>query len=304
MAKFPIEMNDDEGQSDAINYLLSGPGGLGQNFSGFSAYAWPDRVVDGFPVPVPYGYITGNYRAPYSQPTTAQINISPISCSSAEQINDTTFKYIFSTPQATPPFALGNNLRGRGWTNGFYNGYQGVIGVVECTTTYVAFRTSTGYPGVGDDFTGGTVYVDNLETPLSTDCNARCTVTGGTDRVFISGQLDNLVSYEIIGSGSGNIQYDVAINRYKGFANSDPTNPDYSFEYEDTVALKQYHFTGLTVDGTLPLVETVFTSILDQPKPGYYWYIMEVTFLNPDGDIQPTVCQTGLRSITVQVVKQ
>ena len=38
MAKFPVEIGDSEGIIDSVNYLLSGPGGLGQNFQGFSDY--------------------------------------------------------------------------------------------------------------------------------------------------------------------------------------------------------------------------------------------------------------------------
>ena len=36
-AKYPVDIGDDEGIVDAVNYLLSGPSGLGQNFSGFSS---------------------------------------------------------------------------------------------------------------------------------------------------------------------------------------------------------------------------------------------------------------------------
>ena len=39
--------------NDSVNYLLSGPGGLGQNFQGFSDYN--------------QGQITGNERIPFTQ---------------------------------------------------------------------------------------------------------------------------------------------------------------------------------------------------------------------------------------------
>jgi hypothetical protein len=38
ISKYPIEISDQEGITDAVNYLLSGPAGLGQNFDGFSDY--------------------------------------------------------------------------------------------------------------------------------------------------------------------------------------------------------------------------------------------------------------------------
>lgn len=53
MAKFPVELGDPEGMVDAINYVLSGPSGLGQNFSGVSRSqpAW----------------LTGNFRPPFTR---------------------------------------------------------------------------------------------------------------------------------------------------------------------------------------------------------------------------------------------
>ena len=121
MSKFPVESQDTEGIRDAVNYLLSGPGGLGQNFQGFSAYtpAW----------------LTGNFRIPYSQTSAAQLYVAPIACSSAVQLDNRTFQYNFASAQPSPPFALGNNISGAGWSNGFYNGGSGPIGVIICTTT-------------------------------------------------------------------------------------------------------------------------------------------------------------------------
>ena len=53
MAKFPVELGDPEGMVDAINYVLSGPSGLGQNFSGvnYSEPAW----------------LTCNFRPPFTR---------------------------------------------------------------------------------------------------------------------------------------------------------------------------------------------------------------------------------------------
>jgi hypothetical protein len=52
MAKFPVEYssNDSESVVDAINYVMSGPSGLGQNFAGFSSSAQT--------------WLTGNIRTP------------------------------------------------------------------------------------------------------------------------------------------------------------------------------------------------------------------------------------------------
>lgn len=281
MATFPL--SQDDAPQEALNYLLSGPSGLGQNFAGFSSYA--------------PAYLTGNYRLPFSQATIAQLYVAPITCSSAVQLDDRTFQYNFSSPQASPPFNNGNQLTGSGWSNSFYNGEQGVIGVVKCTTTYVIFRTTSYYPGVGDDTGGGNVYVDNVGVTNSTDCDVRVTVTGGTDRVFISGQLDQLASY----TGSGDMNVLVQINRYVGQLNTDPINPDYFFTFQATVAEKSYDYTSLTTGSKL--IETVFSTFIDQPKPDFYRYILEVTF-TPTGSLIVNTDLLKLRSIAAQVVKQ
>ena len=48
MAQYPVE--DTAGLFEAVNYLLSGPSGLGQNFQGFSSYQ--------------PAYVTGTFRQP------------------------------------------------------------------------------------------------------------------------------------------------------------------------------------------------------------------------------------------------
>lgn len=294
MAQYPI--NTPDALYEAVNYLASGPSGLGQNFQGFSSY------FDAF--------LTGNFRRPYTIDDTSTlttipvINVPPIACSAAYELSPRTFKYEFASAQPTPPFALGNNIRGSGWANGFYNGYQGAIGVVECTTTYAIFQTSSQYPGTGDDLGGGFVYVDNMNLQLSTDCNARVTVLGATDRVFVGGQINNTISYENPGAAS-DLTYRVQINRYKGDLNNDPVNPDYLFSFDATVFQESYFFTGLTGTGTTATIESIFTTVIDEPDPGYYWYIMEFTFeVDPGSQLYITTCELGNRSTSVQVVKQ
>lgn len=283
MAAYPIEQHDDENLVSAVNYLLSGPSGLGQNFAGFSSYT--------------LAYLTGNYRIPFSDTVPCNLYVAPIACSQALQLDNRTFKYVFSSTQSSPPFINGNNISGSGWAKSFYNGGQGAIGVVECTTTYVIFRTTDYYPGVGDDLAGGDVYLNYGDVTSSTDCDVRVTVTGATDRVFISGQLDQQLNF----TGSGDLTVKVQINRYIGVINTDPINPDYFFDFEATVAEKVYLFTGLTSGSVF--TETVFSTLVDQPLPSYYRYILEVTF-TPTDTLHVITDELKLRSISAQVVKQ
>lgn len=300
MAKFPVELNDDEGQSDAINYLLSGPSGLGQNFSGFSSYT--------------PAYLTGNFRIPYSQPTNAELYVAPIDVDTTEMLDARTIKITFVSAQASAPFSLGNGLSvdslGLDY-DAYISDYGTQIGVVECTTTYVIIRLRKNLPQL-DPSTGGTVtFYSTGGFDNSTDCNARVVVNGVTDRVFITSQLDNVISYTVLGEATGTFYYNVKVNRYRGVLNNDPVNPDYTFDFDTTVAAKEYTFTDLSGTGTLPLVETVFATIIDKPLintewTGYYLYILEVSF---DWDreldkIQATESLMKLRCLSAQVVKE
>lgn len=288
MAKFPVESDDNVGVIDALNYLLSGPSGLGQNFAGFSSYTT--------------AYLTGNYRIPFSQSTPALLYVPPISLGVSTMVDGRTWKFYFSSPQVSPPFSLGNTVTISGVTDSYYDGTYNPIGVVECTTTYVVLRTNTTYDIVPNS-SGGTATLDLTDQLNSTDANARVTVTGGTDRVFISSQLDQKLHYQVL-SGTHNLNVSVYVNRYIGVINNDPINPDYIFNLDETVAQKDYTFTSLTGTGTLPLIETVFTAIQDKPAPSYYWYIVEVLFSSTGGVVQITQDELKLRSMSVQVVKQ
>ena len=288
MAKFPVESDDNVGVIDALNYLLSGPAGLGQNFAGFSSYT--------------PAYLTGNYRVPFAQAGVANLYVTPISLGVATMVDERTWKFFFSSAQPSPPFALGNIVTIAGVTDSYYDGTYSPIGVAECTTTYVILRTSESYAIVPDS-SGGTASLDLTGLLNSTDANARVVVSGGTDRVFISAQLDQQVHYTVP-SGTYDLVVSVQVNRYIGFINNDPINPDYIFNYDETVAKKDYTYSSLSGTGVLSLTESVFASILDRPKPGYYWYILEVQFNSTGGSVNVTQDELFLRSLSAQVVKQ
>jgi hypothetical protein len=285
MAQYPV--NTPQGLYAAVNYLASGPSGLGQNFQGFSDYTTV--------------YQTGNYRLPFTQANTANIFVANVTCANAVAINGNTFQFNFAHTQANPPFALGSPITSIGFSNvddDFWNGSWGPIGVVSCSTSNVIVRTSQTYANVPSVTTGNVQY-DSTGTLLSTDCNARVTVEGGTDTVFISAQLTDTINY----IGSGNLTYTVDVNRYVGFTNNDPTNPDYLFTFDATVSQKIYNYSNLTGPGTLNQVETIFNTVLDQPSPNYYWYILEVEF-DVDSNLQIQQSELGLRSLTAQVMKR
>ena len=282
---------------DGLNYALSGPGGLGQNFAGFSAYTT--------------AYLTGNFRIPFSEPSSSTaLYVAAITLNAAQQLDSRTIKYTFATPQATAPFSVGNGLTITGITPTAWNSADlkaagnsiNQIGVIECTTTYVTVRTvSDILVALPAYVSGGTVAYTSMDTLNSTDCDVRVTKLGGQEQIIISAQLDQSLNYTVT-SAPANLKVYVDVTRYTAFKNYDPTNPDFVFDDPVTVTEKVYAYTGLTGTGSID-IETVFTGVIDNPDPGYYRYILEVYFETAAGTFEVTQDELKLRSITAQVVK-
>jgi len=301
MAQYPIEINDQSAIAEGLNYLLSGPAGLGQNFAGFSSFtpAW----------------LTGNFRTPFTVGSAALLTVAPVALATSEMLDGRTFKFTFSSAQPTPPFANGNGITVSGASDPWYDGYYITIGVVECTTTYCVVRVNDTYP-VYAPATGGTIYLITGTAALSTDANARVTVTGGTDRIFVSGQLIQNIGYDV-SSAPANLQVTVEINKYYGFIDPLPINPDIKFNPRSTIAKRVYNFPALSGTGTLDALDTVFATVVDQPDPnatpttdpefswtGFFWYILEVSFEFTSGTGVVTTDAFDFRSLSAQVVKQ
>ena len=316
MAKFPVDISDREGIVDGLNYVLSGPSGLGQNFAGFAntviQYAdAADQISTNAPA-----YLTGNFRTPFTNSSSAtKTFVAPIALATSEYLDSRTAKFTFATAQASPPFAIGNPVIVVG-VNDNYNGRQSPTGVVECTTTYVITR----FNGDGKTYPsalGGTIYYDAFFNGalVSTDCQAQVTTTGATDRVFISGQLNNTLSYTC--NVDSEFEYTATITRRTGTPNYDPINPDFVFSNATAVSVKNYFFRVPAGSGTIPPapgdgsyfttadpIETIFASIVDTPTPGYYWYIFEIEIDVKSGDVVFPQASFGNRSLSIQVVKQ
>lgn len=300
MSQFPIVT--DQGILEAINYLASGPSGLGQNFDGFSAYQ--------------PAYVTGNFRQPFtvSTSTTAPPNwyIAPISISSISSTDGQTVVWNFASTQPKAPFTNGLQLNGAGFTPGFYNGGDG--GVVACTSSSVTTQFSQSYAPLPPVTTYGTLnfqaYLDGNGNPqpVSTDCNARVSVTGPTERVFINSQLSLTSGYVCTTASSFTVT--VQIDRYRGSVDTAPGANDYLFNLDTTAAdggivSKQSHtYTVGAGSGTVDTGQNIFTTVIDQPNFGYYWYIAEIVWTPLTGDVQPQLQTVGLRSLTAQVIKQ
>ena len=390
MAKFPVDLNDSQAIVDGLNYVLSGPSGLGQNFSGFSAsepatltgnFRSPFTVVPAvttaavFNADIPTSNGQGQFQITVTDPSllregmlvkgtgiaaNAKIAVNgipttvnkstitldtantgpvsglinfytepeaelydtayPITLATVEWIDKFTVRAWFATPwtptvTAPVPFALGNSPQIRSTSIPDYNIFYRGPGVVECTVDYVVLQATVELPNLGTATGGNIRAFATLNPPtvgqapgndywIKTDCSARATINGPTDRVFLSGQIHNTLSYTVL-SGTPTLEYTVAINRYLGIPFSDPVNPEYRFLFNGTVAERVYTFTGLTGTGVLDEIETIFSTIIDTPTPAYYQYRLEVGFrvTNSGATLQVTKSNVDLRALSCQVVK-
>lgn len=180
MPQFPI--SDQQGIVDGLNYVLSGPGSLGQNFQG------------------------------YSSNTSTAI--------SGDIVDQTTGEITSSLP---------------------------------ITTAFLQ--------------------------PYLTDCQARIGVSGGTDRVVLSGQLNMGFTYTT--TAPCYLQYTVAINRYVAQANRSTNYNDYLFFYEKTVASQTYDYNYLDTSsggiGTVTIAGAALSK-LNYPAPATGSLVLPVDF--------------------------
>lgn len=279
---------------DNLNYLMSGPLGLGQNFSGFSAYT--------------DAYLTGTFRAPFSAPitttpaplwySTASIsNITPLNVDPVTGETRSIEVFFTGAPLAAAPFTQGDTVAIAGVTPSFYDDTYD-SSVLTCSNTSVILQTvgSYVYPAY---VSGGTITKNNSDTISSTDANALVTVYGPTDRVFVSAQSEFDIAYTASVASEFNLV--VQVNRYRAFYSR--SQQSIRFALDATISEQEYSYTPST-SGSQFVPETIFASVIDSPNFGYYWYILEVTFEVVSGDVLPTTVTAGLRGLTAQVVKQ
>lgn len=288
MAQYPIQSQQD--LIDAVNYLLSGPSGTGQNVSGFSTFvpAWIRPTVQE-PYMLPY-------ETTLNKSWTVDIPVNNITLITPPVGNPSQITVTFTTPQATAPFQFGDPVSLSGVTPGDFNTDYLVFSSTTSSAVLTRTNNQTFSPGLVYT-SGGSVVRDFSNTPVSTDCNARVKVTGGSDRVLISAQLG--CAYDVIASvlPSGS-RYDVLvqINRYRGSVQNeisqlpssltqyyDP-NTNYTWAFDATVS--QAWFPN-TVYGPFDDIQIspIWSQIFDGPNlpPDYYWYILEVKFVTqPD----------------------
>ena len=282
---------------DSVDYLMSGPAGLGQNFSGISSYT--------------PAYLTGTFRAPYTVPIDTvpppQLEVLPISITNITVVDvdpvtgTSRHLQVDFAAQASPPFTQGRTVVIDNVNPSFYNDTY-LFGVVTCTTSSVLLQSRRAYTWPAY-ISGGDISDPFVGSEIDTDCIGTVTVTGPTDIVFVSAQLNAL---EVAFTTSTATEFDIriAIERYRAFPTTFPNDPEFVYEFDGTVSEQTQSFSE-AASGTVSITPAIFTTVLDSPSFGLYRYYLAVYFENVSiGDATPDTMTVGLRSLTAQVIKQ
>lgn len=257
---YPID--DPASVQEAVNDLLSGPSGLGQNFQGFSAYE--------------PAFIRPTFSEPFTLPITTTLNPAwyvDIPISNITDLNPQQIEVTFTSAQPTAPFQFGDTLFLQNVTPDFFDGFYTVF---SSTTTTLVLSSFTAYTWPAY-VSGGNVIRDRTNRAVSADNNARITVLGPTDTAFVSSQIRLDVDY--VTTGAADFRVRNTIERWRGYPVEGST--DYTFAFDDIVSQQQEDF-SVSTSGSVP-VEAIFTTVLDDPTFGYYWYFNNIYWLNLGG---------------------
>lgn len=277
ISKYPIEIGDVEGIADAVNYLLSGPAGLGQNFDGFSDYN-PLIIRPTFARPFTLPYYTTLDASWYVRLTATGTTV--VGGNPSDLI---TISFGAGPGYTSPPFQFGDRLRLSGFVASgvdpdFWNGNYYVY---SSTTTSVTLYTSQTYtwPAVT---TLGSIVRDFTNTAVSTDCLAQVVVDSITQRNFINAQVEftytvNTETSPPEPSYNETNVFDIVVqvNRYSVGKNS---RGNQVFSFQKTISQKV--FPEQTGSATAGAVSAIFTTVIDQELNfGSYAYILEIAFV-------------------------
>jgi hypothetical protein len=324
------------GASGEYSITVSNPGSVRQNDPNVPSkiqvgqYVYGTNIGVGAQVDISYEPATTPWIVPLTVANTGAVQgaatfytlpipilyVAPIAINTIEWIDIRTLQVNFVTATATPPFDLGSLPTISGST--FYNGTYANPGVVECTTSYVTIQLGQDTVNQGLS-TGGTIKLSSTIQPPTvgvdpgfpfsvnfnaTDASNTAIVNGNLDRVFISAQLDNTITYTA--SAASVIEYSVAINRYIGIVPTQAQQATTQFFFDSTIAVQTYQYSVAIGSATLPQEKTVFTNVIDNPQSNYYLYRIDLLFrvINDSGAAEVTASKLGNRSIAIQVVKQ
>ena len=276
MSQYPVLTP--QGIKEGVNYLLSGPAGLGQNFDGFSS----SNTV----------YLLDSNVAPY---------VSTVYTTYANYDTANTFTVVDSSNIVANMVATSVGIL----PNTTVSNVSGNI--VTISTNMYAFLSNTSVQFTQPaNIANATVQVNPNPTYISTDCVSNALSTNATDRIFLSGQLNYTVYMSW--NGSDNICGTTsAINRYKLVPVISNTQT-YQYHFDSTIA-SNFHVYNVNSGNTTFTFNDVYASEVDKPGIGYSEYRLELAFNTYEQVFSPpppyvNQCVLTVRSLTSQVVKQ
>lgn len=358
MSQYPVDT--DSNLVEAVNYLLSGPVSSGQNFQGVSAVGLDaETSAELYFIPVqtwftglPYNGVF-SFRTEAEQPGSQDDPADPLDTNAYYPIWNTlpgglaiTAITYTSSPsrditvsvtlgsllnESKSPWANGQQVVLSGITPSVFNGTYTVVNFVPATetfpTTTVTLRSSTvktwtAYTSGGaltiNDFT------NTVDQRFPTGLQAVVTVTGPTDRVFISSQASALSVYtytKFVDILAFTPKIKLQINRYKALAKT--TLPDsvdlkyyqgYEWQFDKSI-ISLSKVIGWDLLGSEVKVndygDIIYNNIIDSPGIGLYLYTFQIS-QEAERDPSPSTGAqlivgaktTGVRSFTTQVIKE
>jgi hypothetical protein len=313
MAQFPV--SDQQGLIDGLNYVLSGPSSLGQNFQGFSSSVTTALSGEAF------NLSTGKIETVLPiESNTLQLYLTD--CQSSVVVNggtdrvvlsgqiNTSIDYTTTTDASLQYTVFLNRYRAEPNTSTNYNDYlyyyNGTVASHEynfnlTTTDGAIFDAGLSVAGTKPAYVAPTTgaigpAVDTILTGLSATTG---TGSGAVIRIEIAYGIAGTYNstntrLTVISPGGGWTVGSTIVIPGDQLGGATPAN-----DMTITVTTVTTGSSANPVD-----YETIFTNIIDQPVLGYYLYVLELQWYSLSGGVQVDNCDMGVRSISAQVVKQ
>jgi len=358
MSQYPLDTGSN--LVEAVNYLLSGPTSIGQNFEGVSAVGYDAGTSEGLAF-VPYQtWYTGlpyngplSFRTAEEQPGTqddpadplvtdvyyplwntlpgglAITAITPVTATGRDITVTVTLGSL--TNESQSPWSNGQQVVLTGITPSSFDGTYTVIDFEPSSATYpttdVTLRSDTSQTWASYT-SGGTLSINDFSLTVDqifpTGLQAVVTVTGPTDRVFISSQSGSLSVYtytKFVDILSFTPKIKLQINRYRAISTTTlPDSVDYQYyqgyEWEfDKSIISLSKIIDWDALGTEVKVndygDIIYNNVIDSPGQGLYLYAFQIA-QEAERDASPSdgaqlivgTKTTGVRSFTAQVIKR
>ena len=358
MSQYPVDSTD--GVLEAVNYLLSGPTGLGQNFEGVSAVGLDaDTSADLFFIPV-QTWFTGlpyfgplSFRESIEQPGSQDDPADPLDPEVYYPIwntlpgglaitaitavtptgRDITVSVTLGTlnNESQSPWANGQVVVLTGITPSSLNGTYTVVNFITATETFpttdVTLRSDTSQTWTAYT-SGGVLSINDFTLTkdqfFPTGNQAVVTVTGPTDRVFVSSQASALSVYtytkfDAVLSYTPKVK--LQINRYRAIEKTAlPDSVDfqyyqgYEWQFDKSIVSLSKIIDWDAIGSEVKVNsygDIIYNNVIDSPGIGLYLYAFQIA-QEAERDASPDTGAvlivgantTGVRSFTAQVIKR